>query len=699
MIQYFFSLIFYICFITNLYSQQKIFWGSKVIDVSSEFGILEFSALQALNAPNVYPREGSNQNAWRPKNMHDNEFIMVSFDDPIRARQIAVVETENPGATVKIYAYDKDYNEHLLHELKARILPIEKRLLNLFFEYTDYPIKAIRLELDGNAVPGYNSIDAIGISSDKIPIKLMIDSTAGVTKNIEHLTLGDSINTESLERSPLVSPDGKRLYFSRRKHPGNMGGIADEEDIWVSKLDETTGYWLPAENIGMPLNTKGPNFVSSITRIGDRELLVLGNEYGKNDKMYAGASYSFRSSDGSYSDPIALDIQNDYNHSKKADFFMVREGDYFLMSIERDDTYGLRDLYVSKNMIGNQWTEPINLGEVINTLGEECTPFMSNDKKTLYFSSDGHLGYGNLDIYFSKRLDDTWTNWSYPENLGIGINDEDDNEYLSIPHSGDYLYFTSGDKEKNTDLYRLRAENFLTNPLESSIYTSVKHLLPEIPQNTDAIPDKKKSNIVIYGNVINKRSNKSISLAKISALHKSENTKIGNAFSDLKGYYELSIDIPTNNLFLINVEKDGFESAEKQIDLTIIQHSDSLEIDLELFPLEKIDLQNVLFNFAERKLTDINIEILDRLVNYMNKGIISRIRVAGHTDSIGTEEFNLKLSYERAQIVVDYLTYNGINMSSIEYKWYGESLPIADNNSEVGRNLNRRVEFHILEAN
>ena len=324
-------------------AQDPVIWGSGIVELSSEFGTYEYAGVQALHKPNVLPDGGDSPNAWRPKKPNSEEFIMVSFDTLITAKQIAIAESENPGAVTRILAYDQEYHEYeLFPELKPHPLPRESRLLNLFFERTPYKIAAIKVILDGEAVDGYNAIDAIGISSSNIPINVLIRLVKNINQNIVTNRISDNVNSSYSEHSPVLSPDGKRLYFSRQYHPDNVGGVDDEEDIWVSELDEETGEWLPAKNVGAPLNTTGPNFISSISLIDGKEVFLLGNEYGRN-RMHTGISISTLNGD-SFEKPKALKIKDFYNYSPNVDFFLVSGGHAIIISVERDDSYGARGL-------------------------------------------------------------------------------------------------------------------------------------------------------------------------------------------------------------------------------------------------------------------------------------------------------------------------------------------------------------------
>ncbi len=683
-----FLLSLFLCAFALVKAQETVVWAAEVVDVSSEFGPLEYSALQSLHKPNVLPRGGDDPNAWRPKRQDKEEFLMVAFDTPIKAKQVAIAESENPGAITGVYAYDKDYNEFPLFTLSTKAIPIDSRLLNLFFEETDYDIYAIRVVLDGSTVPGYNSIDAIGISASNIPINVLIEIAGGVNTDLKADKLGANVNSQYIEHSPIISPDGKRLYFSRRYHPQNTGGVDDQEDIWVSELDEETGEWKPARNLGPPLNTKGPNFISSISNINGEEVLILGNKYGKKGRMYTGSSMATRKGDD-YSDPVSLDIENEYNYSPKADFFLSPSGEQIILSSERDDSYGGRDLYISFRKSKLNWTEPVNLGGVINTIAEEASPFLAKDGKTLYFSSGGHSGYGGLDIYVTRRLDNSWLKWSTPENLGSGINTDLDDEYFSIPSSGKHLYFTRGKVDDDTDIFRFKVEDFFVEA-ESPLLASVEHLVEE----------DKPVIITISGNVTNGKTGEIIGNTPVTVARLPDGIKVGEVNADANGFY--SISLRPGARFGFGAEKEGFLAQNENIDLNDATESDSITIDLKLLPIEvgqPLVLKNIFFEFDKDILTTSSYPELERVLGYIQDGRIQKIEIAGHTDSTGPDQYNQGLSERRAKAVFNYFVQNGIDKSAITSNGYGESQPIAGNDTKEGRQQNRRVEFRVLEAN
>jgi hypothetical protein len=277
--------------------------------------------------------------------------------------------------------------------------------------------------------------------------------------------LNPSINGPYTELKPALSPDGKRLYFSRHVHPDNTHGEEDMEDIWYSEFDATDNSWgAPVLMLGS-LNNAGPNFINNVSVTGDT--VILGNQYLKNGKMRAGLSYSVRVN-GEWNAPKNIHIKHDYNISNQANAFVSVKNGVIISAIQRAETYGGRDLYVSF-WDGHNATEPINMGGILNTEFEESSPFLDADNKTLYFASKGHHGYGGYDIWVSERLDDSWTNWSEPRNLGPAVNGDHDDEFFSITHCGNYAIFSKEVSVHNIDLFRISVEELFTDPIQREI--------------------------------------------------------------------------------------------------------------------------------------------------------------------------------------------------------------------------------------
>lgn len=655
-------------FVSKTYAQ-NVQWATEILDFSSEVSETQYGARQVLGSPNVLPAGGENPSAWTPDKPNREEFIKVGFAEPMRIRQIAIAESYNPSAVKAVYAYDPSGKEYLIETFTPEPLDAASRMLNIFIERTEYDVAAIKVVTEGEAVPGYYSIDAIGISRSRTPITVEVNVAADVNEDIEAQRLSETVNTEYREQKPLLSPDGNTLFFSRRNHPGNVGGEKDLEDIWFSEKNVQTGEWTEAQNIGAPLNNKGPNFISSITPDGNTMILLLGNRYEKNGKMRAGVSMSRKDGDR-WTEPVNIDIENEYNFSDQANFYLAQSRKVLLMSVEREDTYGARDMYVSFLEEDGSWTEPKNLGKIVNTAGTEGSPFLAADDKTLYFSSNGFSGYGGMDIYVTRRLDDTWTNWSEPENLGASINSPGEDEFFNIPLSGDQAFYTRGVEGGDTDLYQLNLPVFY----------------------------KPSPVVVVKGKVYNAKTNEPIGRANISYERLSDGVEVGISTSDSEGNYE--IILPYGYRYGYLAQADSFVSISANINLTEEEEFKEITQDLYLMPIEvgaRVTINNIFFDFDKATLRQESYAELNRLLEFMNDNPGIKIRIEGHTDAIGSDEYNQGLSQRRADAVARFLRVNGISDDRLVVEGFGESQPVATNETDEGRQKNRRVEFEILE--
>jgi hypothetical protein len=239
----------------------------------------------------------------------------------------------------------------------------------------------------------------------------------------EPIKLGSNVNSEAEELNPLISADGKTLYFSRAFYDGNTGGKYAGTDIWVSKKDEQ-GQWMPSVKMGYGWNNKLSNSVIGINQ--DHSIVYLLNAYSNR----SGISFS-KLYNGEWSAPEFIPIPG-INRNDFVGFYANPKFDVILISMKGKDSFGEEDLYVSlKDSFGN-WTEPKNLGATINTKGFEISPFLTEDKKRLFFSSNGHGGFGDADIFYCDRLFDSWETWSVPKNLGDKINSKSFEAYFSM---------------------------------------------------------------------------------------------------------------------------------------------------------------------------------------------------------------------------------------------------------------------------
>ena len=669
---------------------QNVQWASQVMDVSSEFqpGFFfnselsydSYPAQQALGRPNVLPgNAGDNPNAWIPANDDQLEYIKVGFDSPMRIRQVAIAESYNPSAVYQIFAYDQNNTEHLLNTLSPTPVPLAGRLLNVIFNETAYEVHAIKVVLNGKLVPGFSGIDAIGISSSSVPVRVEINVAANLNEDIVVDKLSSNVNTQHIDLNPIVAPDGKVMYFSRNS-PENVGGPSDNEDIWYAEYNSSTGEWQEAQNIGRPLNNKGSNFVSSIALDGDKYLLLLGNVYKNKDKMEAGVSISHQTDEG-WSQPVPLAIDNFYNLSSFANYFLSSNQKYLLMSVEREDTEGDRDLYVSFPKDDGTWTEPMNLGTDINTAEVESSPFLAVDDSTLFFSSKGYSGYGGDDVFVSRRLDDTWQRWSEPENLGPVINSELDDTFFTISLTNEFAYLTRRSPDE-ADMYEMRLPIFRE---------------PEIM-------------FVLRGKVLNKETNEPMGATIVIDDIASGEIAVSTRTQSDPATGEYEITIPAGQ-YEVYPERDNFSPEKEEIlnlrkdaptrtltqDLYLVPETsqeDGIISDLTATSKAMLPSQ-ILFDFDQTIIRAEAYDQLDALASFMTNNENVQLEIIGYTCTVGPASYNQGLSERRAQSVLEFLLHKGIAPDRMQASGKGEADPVANNSTAEGRVENRRVEFII----
>lgn len=467
--------------------------------------------------------------------------------------------------------------------------------------------------------------------------------------------LGDGINTVDGELSPIITHDGSTLYYVNDKN--------EDQNVWYATRSED-GSWSAGQDIGFPINNDKPNFTVSVTP--DHNRLILGNHY-KDDEQ--GISYSDRSSFG-WTFPKTLEIDNYYNLNKYHEFTLSPSRKVLLMVCEREDSFGEKDLYISfYDEHEERFTEPLNLGPQINTAGNEVSAFIAGDG-SIYFSSDGHPGYGDNDIFLVRKLDDSWLNWSDPINLGKGINTSGWDAYFTIPVNGEYAYMASNeDGYGSSDIFRVKVtEKARPEPV-----------------------------VLVKGRVLNAKTQEPID-ARITYRDLLDDKELGIAYSDKKtGNFQ--IILPHGRRYAFLAEEKGYFPVSANIDATELQAFDEVNNDLLLAPVEKglvIRLNNIFFEYNEASLLEESFAELKRLVQLMKENPKLEIEIGGHTDDQGSDEYNATLSQRRVDSVVSYLVNAGLDAERFVGKGYGESSPIASNENEEGRALNRRVEFTVL---
>ncbi len=483
----------------------------------------------------------------------------------------------------------------------------------------------------------------------------------------EKANLGKNINSKYSEYVPVISPDGKTLYLFVHGDENNIG----EGDIWYSKklglLD-----WEKRKNIGKPLNNEASNFVISVSP--DNNTLFLSRKYkmkgGNVVDNGRGFSLSNRTKNG-WSIPVDVKVKDFKNKNKYGEFCMSNDQKTLIHAIEMNGTYGDQDLYVSFRQPNGAWSKPKNLGKNINTKGAENSPFLASDGVTLYFSTNGRPGYGKNDIFLSRRLDDSWTNWSEPENLGPSINTPEFDAYFTIPASGDFAYLVSGENSHGkADIWRIK--------------------LPDVL--------KPRPVVLVYGKVLNSETKEPIK-ANITYRLLETNEEVGIASSNPEdGSYK--IILPAGTVYSFMASKKGVITVSENIDLTEIKKYKEIERNLYLTPIKKgqtVHLNNLFFVTGKSEINNWSYPELVRLIDLLKKHPNMEIEIAGHTDNVGSDKVNNKLSLERANAVKAYIVGKGVDEKRLTAKGYGKTKPFVSNSTAEGRKKNRRVDFTILK--
>lgn len=521
--------------------------------------------------------------------------------------------------------------------------------------------------------------------------------------------LGSAINSDYSELNPVMAPDGKTLYFGRKNHPSNKYGtsgsetVAGSQDIWYS--ERIGDVWSTAKRMPDVLNRDQYNTILSISP--DGQTILLKGAYVQGVYETRGFSISKKTLN-SWSIPEKLDIP-DYeklSRGKNEYAYLTMDGKALLLAFSEKKNSDRDDLYVSFLNDG-KWTEPKNLGRSINTDHSETTPFLAADGKTLYFSSDRPGGQGSQDIYMSKRLDNSWTNWRTPINLGGPINTEEYDAYYSLSAKGDFAYFLSSKSSLGKkDIFRIAIE------AEPEVPTPAKPVEPKTEekpvlaqQDVKGSPrsvssEQSEAVVLVSGRVLDPQTGKVPDETNISYEDLKTGKTIGIAKPDPKtGLYKLVLPYGVN--YGITAKAKGFLPSSINIDLSKLRgrYLELDERDLVMAPIAKgssMTINNLFFETGKATLTAESDPELKRIVQVMQENATLQIEISGHTDNTGSDELNNKLSQDRADAVKNYLINLGVKSDRIRTKGYGKTKPKADNSTEEGRQMNRRVEFAIL---
>ncbi|HEU4469660.1 MAG TPA: OmpA family protein [Flavisolibacter sp.] len=496
--------------------------------------------------------------------------------------------------------------------------------------------------------------------------------TASTIIKIENL--GININSDLPELRPTISADGNLLFFICENHPYNTkyNSIRNSQDIWYAERD-SFGRWGEAMHLEYPLNTYHYNAVFWISP--DNNRILIRNAFVDGDYYGNGVSMSYRLANGGWSKPNMLYIKNynKYDRGRQNGATMAHDGQTLLLYMTEEKGGYDNDIYVCFLEKDGTWTEPKSLGKKINLPKyNEMTPYLASDGVTMYFSSNRPGGLGDNDIWMTKRLDKTWQKWSDPVNLGSPINTEDWDAFFTLDAGGEYAYMSTS-----------------LNSLGESDIVRVKLLERERPEPV----------VLVKGNVYNAKTKQPLSASLIYETLP-DGTEAGNGISSPSdGSFKMVL--PYDKNYSIRATADKFFAISENLNLDSLVKAGYKEIhkDLYLVPIEIgqiVRLNNVFFDFDKWDLRPESFVELDRVVKLLKENPSIEIEMSAHTDSRGSDEYNFKLSDNRARSVMEYILSKGIASNRITSKGYGETMPVVPNDTDENRQLNRRVEFKIM---
>jgi outer membrane protein OmpA-like peptidoglycan-associated protein/tetratricopeptide (TPR) repeat protein len=505
--------------------------------------------------------------------------------------------------------------------------------------------------------------------------------------------LGDSINTEYPEFSPVISADNRVLFYTARR-PDSEGGQTDEtgyyfEDIYYSER----GYgedWSASQNIGDPINTVSHDATVGLAPDG-KSLLTYQGINSKNGDIFI----TRENADGTWQAPVSIGATINTKYHESSASLSFDEKTLFFES-DQPGGFGQHDLYVSYWDEEKQtWGPAINLGPTINTEFEEKGVFFHPDNKTLYFSSNGHNTMGGLDIFKTVRDPETGE-WSKPENIGYPINTPDDDIYFVVTGNERYAYYSSyredGFGEK--DIYKITFLGDKKDPLlaEADILSSDSELFASSKTTLASEFDDTKL-FVLKGTVIDGKTKVGIA-TNLSITNAKTNEKVSDIITNSDGTY--SVILVPGESYAVTVSGSSYTIASKTLNSTKDQNNSEVTMNFELFPPSAgltFSLHNIYFDFDKADLRHVSVDELDKLVKIMQENPTIVIQLAGHTDRRGSAEYNQQLSEERAEIAKAYLVSKGIDASRIKTVGYGESKPEVSGEqiSNMGSNAEKEA--------
>jgi outer membrane protein OmpA-like peptidoglycan-associated protein/tetratricopeptide (TPR) repeat protein len=467
--------------------------------------------------------------------------------------------------------------------------------------------------------------------------------------------LGDGVNTAAAEYFPSLTIDGEELVFTRRS--GYSG-----EDFYYSrkKLNE----WDTAKPMEGNINTNQNEAAQNISL--DGKWLVF-DACGRRDGFGSCDIYISYLTPQGWSEAINPGGRINSEQWDAQPCFSPDKRDLYFSSA-RPGGYGGKDIYVCHVQPNGKWGEAENLGPSVNTSGDEQCPFIHADNQTLYFTSNYWPGYGDDDLFYTRKQPDG--KWSEPVNLGYPINTINREGTLFITADGKTAYYAANRSDSRGDL---------------DIYSF------ELRQ--DVRPYK---TLWVKGNVFDKKTLKGLP-SSVELIDLASKQFISKVQTDENGNY--LITLPVGKDYAFNVNRKGYLFYSDNFLLSQGAPDSVYRKNIPLQPIEvnaSIVLNNIFFETKKFDLDPKSQAELDKVIQLLNDNPGLKIEISGHTDNVGKPADNLMLSNNRAKAVVNYLISKGVTTQRLVAKGYGETKPVSDNKTDEGRARNRRTELRVI---
>ena len=466
--------------------------------------------------------------------------------------------------------------------------------------------------------------------------------------------LGDSINSPVSEYYPTLTIDASKFIYTRRVNNFN-------EDFYES--DRNSGVFHRSKSLEGNINTNQNEGAQNISQDGQWLIFTGCNFPEGHGSCDLYISYL---TDRGWSAPENLGDSINTEFWESAPSLSPDKRDLYFAS-RRPESYGGSDIYVSHRLRNGAWSSPENLGPVINTVGDEGTPFIHADNQSLYFTSSGHPGYGGDDLFVSRK--GSGGEWQKPENLGYPINTIENEGSLVISADGKTAYYASdrADSRGGLDLYTFELRDDIR------------------PAQT----------LWVKGKVFDKATGKGLP-SGVELTDLSTRTVISQLQTDETGNY--LITLPKGKDYAFNVNRKGYLFFSENFPLSQHKEDTAYNIDIPLQPIESgaaVVLRNIFYETNKYELKPESQVELDKVVQLLKDNPTLKIQINGHTDNAGKPSDNMILSENRARSVTMYLTSKGILAARLSFKGWGETQPVANNATPEGRAQNRRTELKV----